>query len=493
MSSGGASAGSAGASVGLATRSEILASLTRAETLRVLRGELARTLPPGTSPGSPLASPGTRTPDARTPGGHTPPRPRSVSPNRSLAGESVTGSYPGGPARAGTYATAPTASKMAVGRSTPSGAGTDTPRSAASVAPSVGSAARRTFSSAELKEMFADLPAMDEKTAAILARSAAVGGRRVRGYADARPDVKQFFPGVSGAASPGGRSGAASPSRMGGFARGVHGEAGGVVGLEGSATPLASAGLRSKRGRTESTDSTPSRPDSISFAAASLGTVKAGGVGSTGSSLAGKSHDLFASSMRADMYREGPPHPRWGGARTHSSRSRSRSPGRDVPTDAKPAFAKAPEPAPAATETDEDAVDPDALIPQNVHVFAVAEPGVAFLGDAALGTSAGIAVGALPASHTTSSYAFRHAAATSQHAHVGTVYDRLTDTRGFTGTHRLRFGPEGRGLGLVGRDTASDYVQDLKTYLPDSYIPPLATAGSFSSGSSGPLRPRSGR
>jgi hypothetical protein len=50
-------------------------------------------------------------------------------------------------------------------------------------------------------------------------------------------------------------------------------------------------------------------------------------------------------------------------------------------------------------------------------------------------------------------YAYRHAAATSQFAHAGNVYDRLTDVRGFTGVHRHRFDADGRGMGLAGRDT----------------------------------------
>lgn len=32
------------------------------------------------------------------------------------------------------------------------------------------------------------------------------------------------------------------------------------------------------------------------------------------------------------------------------------------------------------------------------------------------------------------------------------MFDRLTDARGYTGTHRHRFDVDGRGLGLKGRD-----------------------------------------
>jgi hypothetical protein len=39
----------------------------------------------------------------------------------------------------------------------------------------------------------------------------------------------------------------------------------------------------------------------------------------------------------------------------------------------------------------------------------------------------------------------------------GSVYDRLTDVRGFTGTHRHRFDSEGRGVGLAGRDNSYSY------------------------------------
>lgn len=37
----------------------------------------------------------------------------------------------------------------------------------------------------------------------------------------------------------------------------------------------------------------------------------------------------------------------------------------------------------------------------------------------------------------------------------GSVYDRLTDTKGYTGTHKERFDSNGNGRGLAGRDTHS--------------------------------------
>lgn len=64
----------------------------------------------------------------------------------------------------------------------------------------------------------------------------------------------------------------------------------------------------------------------------------------------------------------------------------------------------------------------------------------------------------LAPSEVVPSYAYRHAAATSMVDGVGSVYDRLTDIRGFTGTHRHRFGADGRGLGLAGRDNSLDYA-----------------------------------
>jgi len=49
-------------------------------------------------------------------------------------------------------------------------------------------------------------------------------------------------------------------------------------------------------------------------------------------------------------------------------------------------------------------------------------------------------------------YAYRHAAAVSRWAGQGTVVDRLTDTRGYTGAHKHRFDSDGRGRGIAGRE-----------------------------------------
>ena len=63
-----------------------------------------------------------------------------------------------------------------------------------------------------------------------------------------------------------------------------------------------------------------------------------------------------------------------------------------------------------------------------------------------------------PTQEASGSYAYQHAATSSQAHGEGTVFDRLTDARGYTGTHRHRFDRQGRGLGLRGRDSADvDY------------------------------------
>ena len=49
-------------------------------------------------------------------------------------------------------------------------------------------------------------------------------------------------------------------------------------------------------------------------------------------------------------------------------------------------------------------------------------------------------------------YAYKHAAAASQWAGAGSVYDRLCDPRGYTGLHKHRFDTDGRGKGMRGRD-----------------------------------------
>ena len=67
------------------------------------------------------------------------------------------------------------------------------------------------------------------------------------------------------------------------------------------------------------------------------------------------------------------------------------------------------------------------------------------------------ASGGLAPSETMPGYAYRHASATSMWDHAGTVYDRLMDVRGYTGTHKHRFDAEGRGKGLSGREGSYDY------------------------------------
>lgn len=67
------------------------------------------------------------------------------------------------------------------------------------------------------------------------------------------------------------------------------------------------------------------------------------------------------------------------------------------------------------------------------------------------------ASGGLAPSEAATGYAYRHAAAHSMLTGSGSVYDRLTDPRGYTGSHRHRFDGDGRGLGLAGRDNSMDY------------------------------------
>jgi hypothetical protein len=49
---------------------------------------------------------------------------------------------------------------------------------------------------------------------------------------------------------------------------------------------------------------------------------------------------------------------------------------------------------------------------------------------------------------------------TSATATKGNIYDRLTDTRGYTGAHKQRFDASGRGRGAAGR-RGDDGVSDL--------------------------------
>jgi hypothetical protein len=86
-------------------------------------------------------------------------------------------------------------------------------------------------------------------------------------------------------------------------------------------------------------------------------------------------------------------------------------------------------------------------------------------------------------SDVVSGYAYRHAAASSMYADAGNVFDRLTDARGYTGTHRHRFDDEGRGIGLAGRDNSFDYQKlvDSVALEPSKGAPTLPLLGDFAS------------
>ena len=202
-----------------------------------------------------------------------------------------------------------------------------------SVAGSLVSAARTHVSSRMYPEVFEVLPAMDEVTADVLARSNAVANSRVMGYADPRPDIRPLS-----------------------LLRGAVGS---------------------------SSDSDAAR------------VVDAGG----GGGLQGKVDSQWASGLRPNLYGASadPNGPRSGG-------------------DWQRAWA-----------------------------------------------SSGLAP-----SETTPGYAYRHAAATSQWGRAGTVYDRLLDVRGYTGSHKFRFDSEGRGLGLAGREGSFDYAYMLSRVNTDA-------------------------
>jgi hypothetical protein len=88
------------------------------------------------------------------------------------------------------------------------------------------------------------------------------------------------------------------------------------------------------------------------------------------------------------------------------------------------------------------------------HLYAQsADPNAARTGEEMKRMWAG---GGIAPSETVPSYAYRHAAATSMLDGRGSVFDRLTDVRGYVGTHRWRFDAEGRGLGLAGRENSYD-------------------------------------
>lgn len=73
----------------------------------------------------------------------------------------------------------------------------------------------------------------------------------------------------------------------------------------------------------------------------------------------------------------------------------------------------------------------------------------------------------LAPSNSTTSYAYKHASAVSRWGEKGTVFDRLTDHRGYVGTHKHRFDADGRGTGLSGRDSGVD-TQWINDSIPDN-------------------------
>lgn len=101
---------------------------------------------------------------------------------------------------------------------------------------------------------------------------------------------------------------------------------------------------------------------------------------------------------------------------------------------------------------------------------------------------------AVAPSQTVSGYAYRHAAAVSQWTGAGSVYDRLTDVRGYTGLHRHRFDADGRGVGLRGRDNAStDMRWILDSMPPDQHTawhlaPPQASGYTSTPAASGKVQ-----
>lgn len=92
---------------------------------------------------------------------------------------------------------------------------------------------------------------------------------------------------------------------------------------------------------------------------------------------------------------------------------------------------------------------------------------------------------AAPTASVTGSYAYGHQAAAARAAGSGSVFDRLTDTRGYTGTHKHRFDSGGRGRGLRGRDSTDiDYEWVKSNSLAASGAPVFTTndAGSLAFG-----------
>ena len=75
----------------------------------------------------------------------------------------------------------------------------------------------------------------------------------------------------------------------------------------------------------------------------------------------------------------------------------------------------------------------------------------------------------------TSAVVAGHAAAVSRWAGQGSVIDRLTDPRGYTGASKHRFDADGRGRGLDGRDGGGGLSQAMSA-VPESGAPFLQDA-----------------
>lgn len=75
-------------------------------------------------------------------------------------------------------------------------------------------------------------------------------------------------------------------------------------------------------------------------------------------------------------------------------------------------------------------------------------------------------------SDTVPSYAYKHAADRSRKSAKCGVYDRLTDVRGYTGTHRHRFDMKtGVGRGLIGRDQPGSDIEAIAACFEAGVIP----------------------
>ena len=97
--------------------------------------------------------------------------------------------------------------------------------------------------------------------------------------------------------------------------------------------------------------------------------------------------------------------------------------------------------------------------------------------------------GGLAPSEVVPGYSYRHASVMSIYDKQGSVYDRLTDVRGYTGTHRHRFDETtGSGRGLAGKDPQSgiDYSYMLSTVHSDPKMGAMPLPMPFHHGVHGP-------